>query len=84
MLVQRKRIFIPNSSLLEWFYTALSTPKMFLLPLTPEIAARSETLDMHGDPADRLIAATALDYGCRLATMDRQLVGLDWLDTKFD
>ena len=84
MLVERHRITIPNPSLLEWFRVTLTSPNLFLLPLTPEIAARSEALDMHGDPADRLIAATALDYGCRLATVDRQLIALDWLETAFD
>jgi PIN domain nuclease of toxin-antitoxin system len=77
MLVRRKRVFIPSASLLDWFQMAFATPQLVLLPLTPEIAARSESLDMHGDHADRLIVATALEHGCRLATADRKLIGLD-------
>jgi len=84
MLVQHQRVSIPDASLLEWFRVILPTPRLCVLPLTPEIACRSGTLDMHGDPADRLIAATALEYGCRLATADRKLIGLDWLKTTFD
>ena len=84
MLVRRQRVFVPNPSLLDWFHMAFVTPQLTVLPLTPEIAAHSEVLDMHGDPADRLIAATALEHGCRLATADSKLIALDWLDTKFD
>jgi PIN domain nuclease of toxin-antitoxin system len=84
MLVQRGRVSVPEPSLREWLRRVLFSPKLRLLPLTPEIASRSGTLDMHGDPADRLIAATALEYGCRLATADSRLMGLGWLDTAFD
>ena len=81
MLVQKERISIPDPSLREWFQVVLSAPRLRVLPLTPEIASRSGTLNMHGDPADRLIAATALEYGCRLATTDEKLIELDWLPT---
>jgi len=81
MLVQFRRISIPDSSLREWFRVALPSPKLRLLPLSAEIASRSGTLEMHGDPADRLIAATALEYGCQLATVDDKLIKLDWLNT---
>jgi PIN domain nuclease of toxin-antitoxin system len=48
-------------------------------PLTPEIAVASVQLDMHPDPADRFIVATALAHGAALVTKDtkiRQLKGL--------
>ena len=80
MLVQYRRISIPDKSLREWFHVTLSAPKLSLLPLTPEIADRSGTLDMHGDPADRLIAATAMEHSCRLATVDDKLTELYWLN----
>ena len=46
--------------------------------VTAEIATLAgEILDMHGDPADRIIAATALTLDdCRLLTADERL--LDW------
>jgi PIN domain nuclease of toxin-antitoxin system len=34
---------------------------------------------MHGDPADRLIAATAIEYDCPLATVDDLLLQLPML-----
>jgi PIN domain nuclease of toxin-antitoxin system len=40
------------------------------------IAVRAGSLDAHtfpGDPADRLIYATAVDHGCRIASADRRL-----------
>jgi PIN domain nuclease of toxin-antitoxin system len=73
MLTRKGRIVLPQP-LLSWFREVLQTPKLTVLPLTPEIAARSELLDMHGDPADRLIAATALEYDVPLATVDRLLL----------
>jgi len=46
------------------------------IPVDGAIAARAGTLrDIHGDPADRLILATALE-GHRLITADTRL--LDW------
>ncbi len=47
------------------------------LPITPEIAvlAQSDAFHTlrHGDPADRLVAATALEYGVPLVTADAEL-----------
>ncbi len=46
------------------------------IPVDGSIAVRAGLLpDMHGDPADRLIVATALE-GHQLLTADRRL--LDW------
>jgi PIN domain nuclease of toxin-antitoxin system len=69
MLVQKGRIELPKS-VLEWFEDVLPAPKIKLLPITPEVAARSGSLTIHGDPADRIIAATAIVHDCRLATVD--------------
>ncbi|EKE78206.1 type II toxin-antitoxin system VapC family toxin [Oceanibaculum indicum] len=47
------------------------------LPMTGEIGILSVQLaDLHGDPADRLIAATCLVHNATLLTADRRL--LDW------
>lgn len=52
------------------------------LPITPEIALLSRSdLFQHGDPADRLIGATALQLGSRLVTADAKLRGLPELET---
>lgn len=50
-----------------------------VVPVTAEIAVRSamlETTDFHGDPVDRLIAATAIQGDHTLVTADRKIV--DW------
>jgi PIN domain nuclease of toxin-antitoxin system len=38
--------------------------------VTGEIALLSATLDLHGDPADRFIAATAITHRATLLTAD--------------
>ena len=64
-----------NSSCRDWIDQALAAPKLSLLPLTPAIALESNYLpgEIHGDPADRIIAATCRSLGARLATRDRLL-----------
>jgi PIN domain nuclease of toxin-antitoxin system len=46
------------------------------VPLTPPVAATAVTLpeSFLGDPADRLIYATAIEYGWKLITKDRRLL----------
>ncbi|MCC8180032.1 MAG: type II toxin-antitoxin system VapC family toxin [Planctomycetes bacterium] len=80
MLHSRQRIIIPGS-LISWLNNALNLPKLTLLDLTPDIAVKSASLPMHGDPADRIIAATAIQYDCRLATVDRKLTELPLVKT---
>jgi PIN domain nuclease of toxin-antitoxin system len=54
-----------------WFQEALDPAGIELLALTPEIAARAVALaEIHRDPFDRIIIATALDYGADLASVD--------------
>lgn len=43
-------------------------------PITAEIAKSSTRLDVRGDPADELIAATSLVHNVRLVTRDRKLL----------
>jgi PIN domain nuclease of toxin-antitoxin system len=60
----------------EWRKTLLNAG-LTELPLTGEIAMRSnELLSLHGDPADRFIAATAIEHHAELITADERL--LDW------
>ena len=60
----------------QWVRRALAAPGISLAPLTPEIALASSRLpdSFHGDPADRIIAATARQIGARLLTKDRQII----------
>ena len=60
----------------EWVKEALATPGLELVPLTPEIALDSSRLPagFPGDPADRIIVATARRMAARLLTRDQKLV----------
>jgi PIN domain nuclease of toxin-antitoxin system len=80
MLENKGRIVL-SIPILPWLQKALAAPKMKLLPIMPEIAARSGSLTMHGDPADRIIAATAIVHDCRLATVDDLLLKIPELKT---
>lgn len=44
------------------------------LALTGDIALLSAGLDLHGDPADRFIAATAITHRATLVTADQRLL----------
>lgn len=45
------------------------------LPVDGRLGIEAAALsNFHGDPADRLIVATALTAGCRLLTADRQVL----------
>ena len=51
-----------------------------VIDILPDIAADSVSLtdDFHGDPADRIIAATAINAGAVLLTRDQQI--LSWAE----
>ncbi len=59
---------------LEWLEQALALPRAELLPLSPRIAVKATQLGaFHGDPADRLIVATAITESATLVTRDRHI-----------
>lgn len=59
----------------EWFTLALSGSGVELLPMTPEISARAVELpEIHRDPFDRIIIATALELNAHLASVDGQFL----------
>jgi PIN domain nuclease of toxin-antitoxin system len=71
--VARGRITLDRAPL-EWFEQALALPRVELAPLTPAIAVKATQLAaFHGDPADRLIVATALLDAATLVTKDRNI-----------
>jgi PIN domain nuclease of toxin-antitoxin system len=66
----RGRIELPSTAQ-EWFQGALTTAGIELFPVTEAIASRAVDLSpVHKDPFDRLIIATALVYGAKLASID--------------
>jgi PIN domain nuclease of toxin-antitoxin system len=68
---------------LDWVRDALSAPGLRLLPLTPEIAIESSRLPggLHGNPADRILAATSRILKATLVTKDLKL--LDYASQSF-
>lgn len=74
MLVSKDRLN-PGTDAHTFMQLVLAARKIEVLPITPEIAAQSVISDFcpHGDPADRLIAATAILHKAKLVTTDRKL-----------
>lgn len=74
MLVAKGRLD-PGTDSLTFMQTALAARRTLVLPITPEIAALSISLSgvQHQDPADRIIAATAVHHGATLLTCDENL-----------
>jgi PIN domain nuclease of toxin-antitoxin system len=60
----------------DWVRLALSAPGTRLLPIEPQIAIESTRLPgaLHGDPADRLLVASARVMAGRLATRDGRII----------
>jgi len=55
----------------DWFARALEGSDVELLPLTPPISARAvELAEIHRDPFDRIIIATAVELDAKLASVD--------------
>ncbi|MBK1702384.1 type II toxin-antitoxin system VapC family toxin [Thiococcus pfennigii] len=69
-LVKKGRLELPLD-LPDWFDAALAESGIRCLPITPELAYASTRLpDIHKDPADRIIIATAQAQSARLVTAD--------------
>ncbi len=67
---QRGKLELPCAAS-QWFHDALEPAGITIFPLTPNIACRAVELSpVHRDPFDRLIIATALEYGAKLASVD--------------
>ena len=81
MLIEKGRLEVDAS--IEDFLTAvIAARRLNVLPVTPAIAALSaSSIVPEGDPADRLIAATAISHGATLITKDERLIGLRNLPT---
>ncbi|HSS37976.1 MAG TPA: type II toxin-antitoxin system VapC family toxin [Polyangia bacterium] len=54
----------------DWADRLLAIPRVECLPIDDRIAVKADTLQMHADPADRFIVATALEHRARLITKD--------------
>jgi PIN domain nuclease of toxin-antitoxin system len=81
MLVAKKRVD-PGTDARSFIQLVLAARNINVLPITPDIAAISAQPDLcpHGDPADRIIAASAICHKARLVTSDRKLTLVNSLD----
>ena len=60
----------------KWFERLLKAPGVYLADMPPQVLIASSFLPgaRPNDPADRIIAATAREYGYRVVTRDRRLL----------
>jgi len=74
MLVQKERLKL-TYEVDTWIQLTYSFPKLLWTNINPKIATLSTRLpgNFHGDPADRIITATAISFGDRLITADRNI-----------
>ena len=74
LLVRKRRLTLPTDSL-AWINQSLRESGIGVMPLTAEIAVASNSLPgtFHGDPADRIIVATARQANVVLVTADREI-----------
>jgi PIN domain nuclease of toxin-antitoxin system len=76
MLSERGRAVL-NEEPESWVRRALSHGRLQEAPFTHEVALEIRKLGLtHGDPADRILVATALVLGLTLVTADKRLVNL--------
>ena len=75
-LLARKGRFRAALSPQRWFEQLCAIPGVMLCDLNAGILLNSSFLpgDFHGDPADRMMAATARELGFTLLTRDRALL----------
>lgn len=88
--VRRKRLAL-STPVGQWLADAMSLPELVFESVTPQIAematpqiaemAGSFGDEIHGDPGDRLIAATALALSLPLVTADARLRAVAGLRT---
>jgi PIN domain nuclease of toxin-antitoxin system len=75
-LMARKGRFRASLSPQRWFERLRNLPGIAICSLTPEVLLEASFLpgELHGDPADRMMAATAREYGYVLVTRDQALL----------
>jgi PIN domain nuclease of toxin-antitoxin system len=75
MLAAKQRIILHENTL-DWLKNASSAPGISVYPLSPEVAYESTILPgaFHGDPADRIIVATARIIDGTLLTFDKEII----------
>lgn len=73
-LLRRKRVSL-DLPFERWVSQTLERFPFRQAPFTHDVALRSHQVDLpHHDPADRILAATAVVYGLTLVTADERLL----------
>jgi PIN domain nuclease of toxin-antitoxin system len=67
----------------QWLADLQQLPELRFEPVSAAIALAAGSFpdSMHGDPADRIIAATAISRRAKLVTADRKLRGSSQIET---
>jgi len=75
-MLEKKGRIVLNMPCLEWIDMSMAKLGLQVIPLTAKVAVESCNLpgDFHGDPADRLIVATARHNNFLLLTRDTKIV----------
>lgn len=75
-MLEKKGRIVLQKDCRTWINEALSIPGLTVEPITPEIAVDSTRLpgEFHGDPADRIIVATARSKDATLITQDSKIL----------
>ena len=80
MLISKRRLRVEEDTVV-FLQTVIAARSLRVIPISAEIATLSASGEVGvGDPADRLIAATALQYGAPLITRDRALAAAPGLE----
>ncbi len=80
MLVEKRRLIF-NQGVLGWLQDTIAYTNTRVLPLTAPIVVLATSIGQFRDPADRLIAATALTHNVSLVTKDDRIRGSGVVDT---
>jgi len=83
MLVEKQRLTM-RAKLADWRFDLLQAG-LLEIPLRGTTAIHAGQLPLfHGDPADRMIVATAIEHGATLMTADERILSWNELHHKID
>jgi len=83
MLIEKQRLTM-QPGLADWRFELLQAG-LLEIPLGGATAIRAAQLPLfHGDPADRMIVATAIENGATLMTADEKILSWNQLHQKID
>lgn len=82
MLVQKGRLKL-SMDIDAWLEKIEKLPYFQFVPVDNKIASKSVTLPepFHADPADRIIVATAREFGAVLVSSDRRLLNYKYVQS---